>query len=342
VGKDKDKTIEWSQVEQIEDIEDSEQNKNVEEVKVEDINLDQVRPKNLESNYAEYIPKKIADSLQSQIDKASKSILRSKLSMMQRKEQEEAQNKGELDLMEKYPWEESGLAYSLAFTGKAFDYLIRHDPKCEHPNSRQLLKKTAVLARVSPDGKAQLVGALQNQGSLVGMCGDGANDCVALKAADVGVSLSDAEASIAAPFTSKVPDISCIIKLLQEGRGALSTSFMCFKYMGMYSMIQFTSVSIMYTMQRNLTEYQFLFIDLILIIPLAFTMSFTRAATSLSREQPPGTLICLPVVLSMIGQLIIQAGAQVTKYKSIIPDRLEHFIMQPSKVGMRTLWKTKM
>ena len=56
------------------------------------------------------------------------------------------------------------------------------------------------------------------------MCGDGANDCGALKAADVGISLSEAEASIAAPFTSKIQDISCVITLLREGRCALTTS----------------------------------------------------------------------------------------------------------------------
>lgn len=37
---------------------------------------------------------------------------------------------------------------------------------------------------------------------MVGFCGDGANDCAALKSGDVGISLSAAEASIAAPFTS--------------------------------------------------------------------------------------------------------------------------------------------
>ena len=57
------------------------------------------------------------------------------------------------------------------------------------------------------------------------MCGDGANDCGALKTADMGISLSEAEASIAAPFTSKIQDISCVVRVLKEGRAALTTSF---------------------------------------------------------------------------------------------------------------------
>ena len=49
----------------------------------------------------------------------------------------------------------------------------------------------------------------------VGMCGDGANDCEALKAAHAGISLSEAEASVAAPFTSAVNNIECVVTLMR-------------------------------------------------------------------------------------------------------------------------------
>ena len=68
---------------------------------------------------------------------------------------------------------------------------------------------------MSPDQKAQLVEQFIAIDYCVSMCGDGANDCGALKAAHVGISLSEAEASVAAPFTSKTQNISCVPQLIK-------------------------------------------------------------------------------------------------------------------------------
>lgn len=95
----------------------------------------------------------------------------------------------------------------------------------------QMLVKGIIFARMSPDEKHELVERLQTLGYTVGFCGDGANDCGALKAADVGLSLSEAEASVAAPFTSRQPDIRCFLEVIKEGRASLVTSFSCFKFM---------------------------------------------------------------------------------------------------------------
>lgn len=122
-----------------------------------------------------------------------------------------------------------------AVTGDVFRWMVDWAPL---ETFQRMLIKGVIFARMSPDEKHELVERLQGLGYTVCFCGDGANDCGALKAADVGISLSEAEASVAAPFTSRTPDISCVIEVIKEGRAALVTSFSCFKYMALYSLIQ--------------------------------------------------------------------------------------------------------
>jgi len=143
------------------------------------------------------------------------------------------------------------------------------------------------------------------------MCGDGANDCGALKTADIGVSLSEAEASIAAPFTSQIQDISSVVMVLREGRCALTTSFQMFKFIELYSMIQFISVTFLYTIGSNLADYQFLYIDLALLVPLSMFMGQTEPYRHLTPHLPSGALISVPVMASVIGSIAIQLGFQV-------------------------------
>lgn len=110
----------------------------------------------------------------------------------------------------------------------------------------QLVVKGTVFARFSPEQKTQLIESLQSVGYFVSMCGDGANDCGALKAAHAGIGLSQAEASVASPFTAAQQNIACVPQLIREGRCALGTSFGTFKFMMGYSVTQFTSVLMLY------------------------------------------------------------------------------------------------
>lgn len=138
------------------------------------------------------------------------------------------------------------------------------------------------------------------------MVGDGANDCGALKAAHTGISLSDTESSVASPFTSRDTNISCVLNVVREGRAALVTSFGIFKYMAAYSLTQFISVMLLYGIESNLTDIEFLYIDLGIISLLAFFFGRTEAYEGPLVKTPPLTsLISLTPILSLLGQLLL-------------------------------------
>lgn len=55
-----------------------------------------------------------------------------------------------------------------------------------------VVKTCKLFAKLTPNQKSQVVEILRGAGNCVGMLGDGINDCVALRAADVGISVDSA------------------------------------------------------------------------------------------------------------------------------------------------------
>jgi cation-transporting ATPase 13A3/4/5 len=209
----------------------------------------------------------------------------------------------------------------IAITGTTFEMLYKlrnkyfannksENLKIYYDTFRLVLQHGYIFARMAPEHKTYLVESFKQENFVVCMCGDGANDCGALRAADVGVSLSIEEASIAAHFTSNKADISCLIKLFREGKNSLVSSIQTFKYMMIYSLIQFLSVTILNVYNSYLTDNQFLVPDLFIIFPLAILIARTGAYHKLTHHQPTGALISVPIVSSILIQTVIQFTAQ--------------------------------
>ncbi|SMN20528.1 similar to Saccharomyces cerevisiae YOR291W YPK9 Vacuolar protein with a possible role in sequestering heavy metals [Maudiozyma saulgeensis] len=207
--------------------------------------------------------------------------------------------------------------YTMAVTGDIFRVIFSNEANFSQVYVDNVLLRSSVYARMSPDEKHELVEQLQKLDYTVGFCGDGANDCGALKAADVGISLSEAEASVAAPFTSKIFDISCVIDVMKEGRASLVTSFSCFQYMSLYSAIQFVTISILYSRGSNLGDFQFLYIDLFLIIPIAIFMSWSKPYDKLAKKRPSANLVSLKILIPLFISFVIILIFQIVPWKMV-------------------------
>lgn len=210
---------------------------------------------------------------------------------------DEDNNPVELPLISEF--KENNIA--LAITGDVWRHLLEKDAD----NARALADHVRVFGRCTPNHKVSVIDFFVREGNTCCMVGDGGNDCGALKTAHVGIALSDAEASIVAPFTSLDKQITSVTEVLREGRCALASALASYKYMIIYGQVESINQIANAYFSVTFHEWCWVFMDGVWMMSMAFTLPLSSAEKRLSSRRPTSSLLGMNTMATVLGVLFI-------------------------------------
>jgi Ca2+-transporting ATPase len=195
---------------------------------------------------------------------------------------------------------------------------------------RRAAREANVFARVAPEHKLRLVRALQEEGHVAAMTGDGVNDAPALKQADIGVAMGITGTSVtkeAADMVLADDDFRTIVVAVEEGRRihdnlVKSLAFVLPTNLGLALLLAaavafFPFEAALGGLLLPVKPVQLLWINLAAAVTLALPLAFEALEPDAMRRPPraPGTpILSAFVVRRTIGAAVTMAGAAIALF----------------------------
>lgn len=156
---------------------------------------------------------------------------------------------------------------------------------------QRIVAEAAVFARVSPEHKLQIVEALQTQGHVVAMTGDGVNDAPALKTADIGIAMGIKGTEIAKENADMVitdDNFASIVGAVEQGRIIYGNILRFLHYLLScnFSEILTVFVALMIGWPLPLAALQILWLNLITDIFPAFALALEPSSPAVMTRPP--------------------------------------------------------
>lgn len=156
-----------------------------------------------------------------------------------------------------------------------------------------LLEHTRIYGRANPDQKRIVIERLKqlkNDDDLcVGFVGDGANDCKALNRADIGLSIGNAEGSMASPFVTVSDDVGKIRDLLELGKFTIANYFDIYFQLNTMNMFETCLLFLVIFMGYSFSNWKYIF-DFFFYAPMAVLVGLTASIGFMTPILPEGRL----------------------------------------------------
>lgn len=200
---------------------------------------------------------------------------------------------------------------------------------------REIVKTKRIFARVSPQNKVQLVNALQANGNIVAMTGDGVNDAPAIKNADIGISMGITGTDVAKDTADMIlvdDNFATIVNAVEEGRVIFSNikKFVGFLLSCNIAEVLIVFLSILFGLPSPLTPIQLLWLNLVTDAFPALALGVEPAEADIMERQPrdPSESILSGetgknVILQSIAITISVLAAYIIGLNYIFPNNIE-------------------
>ena len=175
-------------------------------------------------------------------------------------------------------------------------------------------KRTAVFSRIRPQDKYRIIRALQANGEVTAMIGDGVNDAPALKCANIGVVVGSSTdvAKETADLILLDNNFSTIVAAIEEGRVIFSNIRKVVAYVLSNSFAEVLTIftAMMLGWPAPLTVAQILWIHLICDGPLDIVLSFEPKEEGIMDAKPRSLKapVLTPLAISLIGVISITSA----------------------------------